>query len=156
MACFVESKINLNKLLAIVITVSLLRISCSRLTASFHTQSLDVIKWQSTQIPKVSISKKTWPGKLGRGELETESYQNCEAQSSRNQATNEKSIYTEENENATPYEEVSLDEMDYDDIDDCFYYPCPCGDRFVLSSSEYAAGSRIATCPSCSLVLKVT
>jgi diphthamide biosynthesis protein 3 len=57
--------------------------------------------------------------------------------------------------NTAPYEEVTLDEMDYDDIDDCYYYPCPCGDRFVLSASEYAAGRRIAPCPSCTLVIRI-
>jgi diphthamide biosynthesis protein 3 len=69
--------------------------------------------------------------------------------------TNDRPMYAEEYEGVAPYEEVGLDEMDYDGIDDCFYYPCPCGDRFVLSSEEYDAGRRIATCPSCSLILKV-
>ena len=67
----------------------------------------------------------------------------------------ERSVYSDENENAAAYEEVMLDEMEYDGFDDCYYYPCPCGDRFVLTSVEYAAGRRIAPCPSCSLVIRI-
>ena len=67
----------------------------------------------------------------------------------------EPSAYDDENKNAAPYEVIGLHEMEYNDFDDCFYYPCPCGDRFVLTSAEYAAGRRIAPCPSCSLVIRV-
>ena len=34
-------------------------------------------------------------------------------------------------------------------------YPCPCGDRFVLTVDELMDGECIARCPSCSLVIKV-
>ena len=67
----------------------------------------------------------------------------------------ERSVYSDDNEKAAAYEEVMLDEMEYDGFDDCYYYPCPCGDRFVLTSAEYAAGCRIAPCPSCSLVIRI-
>ena len=53
------------------------------------------------------------------------------------------------------YDTVDLDDMEYDDIEDTYYYPCPCGDRFEISQSDVDAGVRIALCPSCTLILGV-
>ena len=36
-----------------------------------------------------------------------------------------------------------------------YYYPCPCGDRFAITLEELEAGEEVATCPSCSLIVKV-
>ena len=36
-----------------------------------------------------------------------------------------------------------------------YYYPCPCGDRFAITREELEAGEEVATCPSCSLIVKV-
>ncbi|KAI5159237.1 diphthamide biosynthesis protein 3 [Nematocida ausubeli] len=53
------------------------------------------------------------------------------------------------------YEEVDIDMMEYDRVNEVFTYPCPCGDRFEISFEELFNGEEIATCPSCSLVVKV-
>ena len=55
----------------------------------------------------------------------------------------------------TPYEEVALEEMDWDEALYAFTYQCPCGDLFQISGDELAAGEDIAHCPSCSLVVRV-
>eukprot|EP00351_Strombidinopsis_sp_SopsisLIS2011_P004033 CAMPEP_0116874142 /NCGR_PEP_ID=MMETSP0463-20121206/5579_1 /TAXON_ID=181622 /ORGANISM="Strombidinopsis sp, Strain SopsisLIS2011" /LENGTH=43 /DNA_ID= /DNA_START= /DNA_END= /DNA_ORIENTATION= len=31
------------------------------------------------------------------------------------------------------YDEVEIEDMDFDEDDNTFYYPCPCGDKFRLS-----------------------
>jgi len=53
------------------------------------------------------------------------------------------------------YDTVDLDEMDYEEDTDSYYFPCPCGDRFVITSEDLAEGEDIAYCPSCSLKIKV-
>ncbi len=34
-------------------------------------------------------------------------------------------------------------------------YPCPCGDRFLITPEELEFGEEVATCPSCSLIVRV-
>lgn len=51
---------------------------------------------------------------------------------------------------------VSISEMEFEDSDSTFYYPCPCGDLFELALNDLLNGLRIATCPSCSLKIGVT
>lgn len=53
------------------------------------------------------------------------------------------------------YEEVDIEEMEYEENNKIFTYPCPCGDRFEISLEELLNGEEIASCPSCSLVIKV-
>merc|ERR1711916_27038 len=53
------------------------------------------------------------------------------------------------------YEEVDLEEMEFDEDEGAYYYDCPCGDRFRISEEELLAGQDIAVCPSCSLRIKV-
>ncbi|XP_068619499.1 diphthamide biosynthesis protein 3 [Battus philenor] len=53
------------------------------------------------------------------------------------------------------HDEIEIEDFDYDDEEDMYYYPCPCGDRFQISKEELMAGEEVATCPSCSLVVKV-
>jgi len=53
------------------------------------------------------------------------------------------------------YDEVTIEEMEYCQEKQIFYYPCPCGDKFQLTMDEIFAGNDIAKCPSCSLMLKV-
>lgn len=69
------------------------------------------------------------------------------------------------------HDEIEIEDFEYDDEEDIYYYPCPCGDRFqitkVLQQSgsavsygltlkeELKAGEEVATCPSCSLIVKV-
>eukprot|EP00656_Telonema_subtile_P045887 TRINITY_DN5215_c0_g1_i1.p1 TRINITY_DN5215_c0_g1~~TRINITY_DN5215_c0_g1_i1.p1 ORF type:complete len:134 (-),score=32.97 TRINITY_DN5215_c0_g1_i1:221-622(-) len=53
------------------------------------------------------------------------------------------------------YDEVDLDEMDYEEEDGLFTYMCPCGDLFSISEEELVRGQEAAYCPSCTLVLRV-
>lgn len=34
---------------------------------------------------------------------------------------------------ANIYDEVEIDDMDFEEDNNSFYYPCPCGDRFRIS-----------------------
>ncbi|EPR78689.1 hypothetical protein SLOPH_2394 [Spraguea lophii 42_110] len=51
------------------------------------------------------------------------------------------------------YDEVDIQSFEYED--GYFYFPCPCGDRFEVSLEELKDGEEIATCPSCSLIVKI-
>lgn len=53
------------------------------------------------------------------------------------------------------HDEVEIEDFEFDEDDQMYYYPCPCGDRFEISLEALQAGEEEATCPSCSLVLKV-
>uniref|UniRef100_U5EXP7 Diphthamide biosynthesis protein 3 n=1 Tax=Corethrella appendiculata TaxID=1370023 RepID=U5EXP7_9DIPT len=53
------------------------------------------------------------------------------------------------------HDEVEIEDFEYDDEEEIYYYPCPCGDRFQVTKEELIAGEEVATCPSCSLVIKV-
>ena len=53
------------------------------------------------------------------------------------------------------HDEVELEDFEYDEDDDTYYYPCPCGDRFAITKEELLSGEEVATCPSCSLIVKV-
>lgn len=60
-----------------------------------------------------------------------------------------------ENLKANCFEEVDLEDFEFDKETNFFYYPCPCGDRFEISIEDLEIGEEIATCPSCSLFIKV-
>ncbi|KAK9886661.1 hypothetical protein WA026_017581 [Henosepilachna vigintioctopunctata] len=53
------------------------------------------------------------------------------------------------------HDEIEIEDFEFDEEEEIYYYPCPCGDRFQISKEELIAGEEIATCPSCSLVVKV-
>mmetsp|Transcript_15846 Transcript_15846/g.17598 ORF Transcript_15846/g.17598 Transcript_15846/m.17598 type:complete len:98 (-) Transcript_15846:184-477(-) len=53
------------------------------------------------------------------------------------------------------YDEIEIEDFDYDEETDMYTYPCPCGDKFQISTEELQDGEEIATCPSCSLLLRV-
>ncbi|EDV49543.1 DPH3 homolog [Drosophila erecta] len=53
------------------------------------------------------------------------------------------------------HDEVEIEDFEYDEEEEMYYYPCPCGDRFQISKEELIEGEEVATCPSCSLVIKV-
>ena len=53
------------------------------------------------------------------------------------------------------HDEVEIEDFDYDEDSEMYYYPCPCGDRFEISREMLADGEDVATCPSCSLIVKV-
>ncbi|KAK7682051.1 hypothetical protein QCA50_015015 [Cerrena zonata] len=45
--------------------------------------------------------------------------------------------------------------MAWDDEKRVYHYPCPCGDRFEISKKQLKNYEDIATCPSCSLIIRV-
>lgn len=53
------------------------------------------------------------------------------------------------------YDEVEIEDMQYDSATQLYTYPCPCGDKFVISRGELCDGEDIARCPSCTLIIRV-
>lgn len=53
------------------------------------------------------------------------------------------------------HDEIEIEDFEYDEEEETYYYPCPCGDRFQITKEELLAGEEVATCPSCSLIVKV-
>ncbi|KAG6849142.1 hypothetical protein C0991_011992 [Blastosporella zonata] len=53
------------------------------------------------------------------------------------------------------YDEIEIEDMVWDAEKGVFHYPCPCGDRFEISRRQLADYEDIATCPSCSLIIRV-
>lgn len=53
------------------------------------------------------------------------------------------------------YEEVEIEDLDYDPVKFVYSYPCPCGDKFSISLEALWDGEDIATCPSCTLRIEV-
>jgi len=53
------------------------------------------------------------------------------------------------------YDEIEIEDMDYDASQTSYFYPCPCGDRFQISLQDLRNGEEVAKCPSCSLQIRV-
>ncbi|GLV36257.1 Diphthamide biosynthesis 3 [Carabus blaptoides fortunei] len=53
------------------------------------------------------------------------------------------------------HDEIEIEDFEYDEEEETYYYPCPCGDRFQITKDELLAGEEVATCPSCSLIVKI-
>ena len=53
------------------------------------------------------------------------------------------------------YEEVEIEDMDYDEAEMMYFYPCPCGDRFRIALEDLHEGDDIASCPSCTLQIRI-
>ena len=53
------------------------------------------------------------------------------------------------------YDEVELEDMESDENNQLFHYPCPCGDRFEISIAQLRAEEDVARCPSCTLLIRV-
>jgi diphthamide biosynthesis protein 3 len=53
------------------------------------------------------------------------------------------------------YDEIEIEDMAWDEENGVFHYPCPCGDRFEISRKQLADYEDTATCPSCSLIIRV-
>ncbi|EJD51333.1 zf-CSL-domain-containing protein [Auricularia subglabra TFB-10046 SS5] len=53
------------------------------------------------------------------------------------------------------YDEIEIEDMVWDAAKGVYHYPCPCGDRFEITKRQLADYEDIATCPSCSLVIRV-
>ena len=53
------------------------------------------------------------------------------------------------------YDEIEIEDMAWDEEKRVYHYPCPCGDRFEITRRQLADCEDIATCPSCSLIIRV-
>ncbi|XP_046647411.1 DPH3 homolog [Daphnia pulicaria] len=53
------------------------------------------------------------------------------------------------------HDEVEIEDFEYDSDNEIYFYPCPCGDRFEITKEQLENGEEEATCPSCSLIVKV-
>ncbi|TDL17086.1 zf-CSL-domain-containing protein [Rickenella mellea] len=53
------------------------------------------------------------------------------------------------------YDEIEIEDMTWDEEKGVYHYPCPCGDRFEITRRQLADCEDIATCPSCSLIIRV-
>ncbi|KAJ1942677.1 Diphthamide biosynthesis protein 3 [Kickxella alabastrina] len=53
------------------------------------------------------------------------------------------------------YDEVEIEDMEFDEETQVYHYPCPCGDRFEIPIEDLRNGEDVGKCPSCSLLLKI-
>jgi len=53
------------------------------------------------------------------------------------------------------FEEIDIDDFFYNEGTEEYSYPCPCGDKFVITKEEIENGEEVAKCPSCSLIIRV-
>ncbi|GMS96743.1 hypothetical protein PENTCL1PPCAC_18918, partial [Pristionchus entomophagus] len=53
------------------------------------------------------------------------------------------------------HDEVEIEDFEFDEDKQVYHYPCPCGDRFEISKEMLESGEDVATCPSCSLIVRV-
>ncbi|KAF6154103.1 hypothetical protein GIB67_000382 [Kingdonia uniflora] len=53
------------------------------------------------------------------------------------------------------YDDVEIEDMEWNEEIQAFTYPCPCGDLFQITKEELKFGEEIARCPSCSLYITV-
>lgn len=53
------------------------------------------------------------------------------------------------------HDEIEIEDFEYDEENELYHYPCPCGDRFEISKEDLMNGEEVATCPSCSLIVRV-
>lgn len=42
------------------------------------------------------------------------------------------------------HDEIEIEDFEYDEETESYYYPCPCGDRFVVTKLDLQVGSRKA------------
>ncbi|XWS55276.1 hypothetical protein CRYUN_Cryun10bG0161400 [Craigia yunnanensis] len=53
------------------------------------------------------------------------------------------------------YDDVEIENMQWNEELQAYTYPCPCGDLFQITNEELKLGEEIARCPSCSLCITV-
>ena len=53
------------------------------------------------------------------------------------------------------YDEVEIEDMEWNPELQAYTYACPCGDLFQITADELRDGETIGRCPSCSLVITV-
>ncbi|CAH7667036.1 hypothetical protein BY996DRAFT_4572744, partial [Phakopsora pachyrhizi] len=52
-------------------------------------------------------------------------------------------------------DEIEIEDFSWDPVLKVFHSPCPCGDRFEITKLQLSKGEDLATCPSCSLIVRV-
>ncbi|KAL3960243.1 hypothetical protein ACCO45_005360 [Purpureocillium lilacinum] len=60
-----------------------------------------------------------------------------------------------DDENLSIYDEIEIEDMTFDEAQQLYHYPCPCGDRFQIALDDLRDEQDIAVCPSCSLMIRV-
>ena len=53
------------------------------------------------------------------------------------------------------YDEIEIEDMEFEEREQIFTYPCPCGDKFFIYLEDLYSGEDVAGCPSCSLRIRV-
>lgn len=53
------------------------------------------------------------------------------------------------------YDEIEIEDMEYDSKEEMYSYPCPCGDTFYIYLEDLHDGDNIAKCPSCTLTIRI-
>ena len=53
------------------------------------------------------------------------------------------------------YDEIEIEDMEFEAQIGTFFYDCPCGDRFQVTLDQLLNGEDIAECPSCTLQIRV-
>ncbi|KAG7022429.1 DPH3, partial [Cucurbita argyrosperma subsp. argyrosperma] len=61
----------------------------------------------------------------------------------------------ESSEPTMSYDDVEIEDMEWNEELQAFTYPCPCGDLFQITKEDLKLGEEIARCPSCSLYITV-
>ncbi|KAI9200427.1 hypothetical protein LWI28_007798 [Acer negundo] len=51
------------------------------------------------------------------------------------------------------YDDVEIEDMEWNEELQSYTYPCPCGDLFQITKDDLRLGEEIARCPSCSLYI---
>uniref|UniRef100_A0A8C5YWI3 Diphthamide biosynthesis protein 3 n=1 Tax=Marmota marmota marmota TaxID=9994 RepID=A0A8C5YWI3_MARMA len=51
--------------------------------------------------------------------------------------------------------QVEIEDFQYDEDSKTYFYPCPCGNNFSITKEDMENGQDVATCSSCSLIIKV-
>jgi diphthamide biosynthesis protein 3 len=58
-------------------------------------------------------------------------------------------------ESKLSYDDVEIEDTEWNEEMQAFTYPCPCGDLFQITKEDLKMGEEIARCPSCSLYITV-
>ena len=56
---------------------------------------------------------------------------------------------------AAIYDEIEIEDMQFDEKLQIYIYPCPCGDKFSITLEDLLDGEDVANCPSCTLRIRV-
>ena len=64
-------------------------------------------------------------------------------------------VHSREKRAMSYYDEIEIEDMTYHEVQNRYTYPCPCGDLFEIYLDDLRDGEDVATCPSCSLQIKV-